>query len=348
MTSKIQKKILIITSGNWDHSSTRIRIAQFIPELENQNLKICWIPRVPKEPINLISKLFFPFSKRILYIKTRIYIFLFKWDLLFAQRAYLEESYLKRLREKKTKIIYDFDDALYLQENDRNKSTSKAGLMIQNSDKVIISTPYLISFCEENGKNPIIVPTSVDGDVFLPKNHTKNDIPIVGWIGSLTTTIVLKAAEEGLKRLSKKLKFKLILIGADPAYQPEGIFFEHLPWSLEKEPSYLNMMDVGIMPLPLTEYSKGKGGFKIFLYMATAIPSVVTPIGINSEIIIEGVNGYLASNDEEWETKLYNLLTNAELRNELGTRARKIFDENYSKKIIFKQLNAIIHECLNS
>lgn len=338
-----KSRLLILTAGHIDHPSSRTRATQFFPAFEKQNYAITWIPRVNKEPKNTYEKILFPFFKRFYYLKMRFNLLWKDWDLVFVQRAYLGENFLKMLKRRNIPLIFDFDDALYLHANDKKGEKSLTGLMIRYASDVIVSTPYLSPFCESYGKKPFIIPTSVDGDLIKPNMHrNKDEVPVVGWIGSFTTTITIKQGEEGLRRLAKRLKYRLILIGADPSYQPEGVPFEHYTWQLEKEPEFLKQMDIGIMPLPLTKYSEGKGGYKLFLYMAAAIPSVATPIGINSELIHDGVNGYLASEPEEWEEKMYLLLTNSELRQKMGLAGRELFDQNYSSKIAFDMLQKII------
>lgn len=342
-------KILILTAGHIDHPSSRTRATQFFPDLENKNCSITWIPRVAKEAKTTFEKLLFPFFKRYYYLKMRFHLLWGAWDLVFVQRAYLGENFLKLLKRRNIPLVFDFDDALYLHANDKKGDKSFTGLMITYASAVIVSTPYLSPFCESFGKKPIIIPTSVDGGLIKPNTlKNKDEVPVVGWIGSFTTTITIKQGEEGLRRLAKRLKYRLILIGADPSYQPEGVPFEHYTWQLEKEPDFLKQMDIGIMPLPLTKYSEGKGGYKLFLYMAAAIPSVATPIGINSELIQDGVNGFLASEPEEWEEKMHLLLTNSELRQKMGYAGRQLFDENYSSKIAFDMLYKILNDLVKN
>jgi glycosyltransferase involved in cell wall biosynthesis len=89
-------------------------------------------------------------------------------------------------------------------------------------------------------------------------------------------------------------------------------------------------MDIGIMPLADNEWSKGKCGFKLIQYGALGIPSVTSPVGVNTDIIQDGVNGYLASTDEEWVEKLSLLIKNEDLRKQLGKAGRKTVEDQYS------------------
>ncbi|KKT72855.1 MAG: Glycosyltransferase [Microgenomates group bacterium GW2011_GWA2_44_7] len=105
------------------------------------------------------------------------------------------------------------------------------------------------------------------------------------------------------------------------------------PWSMEEEIEDLKTFDIGIMPMPDNEWTRGKCGFKAILYMNMGIPCVCSPVGVNREIITDGVNGFLAGTDEEWIEKLSLLIENAELRKKLGMAGRKTVEEKYSVNI---------------
>ena len=92
----------------------------------------------------------------------------------------------------------------------------------------------------------------------------------------------------------------------------------------------LSEIDIGIMPLPDDEWAKGKCGFKGLQYMAMEIPSVMSPVGVNTEIINDGVNGFLASTEEEWIEKLSLLIESPELRRKFGVKGRQTVVENFS------------------
>jgi len=101
-------------------------------------------------------------------------------------------------------------------------------------------------------------------------------------------------------------------------------------WNCDSEIEDLSEIDIGIMPLPDDEWAKGKCGFKGLQYMAMEIPTVMSAVGVNREIIEEGVNGFLASTEEEWIDKLSLLIESEELRRNIGMEGRKTVIEKYS------------------
>ncbi|MEK6590073.1 MAG: glycosyltransferase family 4 protein, partial [Nitrospinota bacterium] len=132
--------------------------------------------------------------------------------------------------------------------------------------------------------------------------------------------------------LSKKfhnIKFKIV--GGDFSIKGFSNIISK-PWSLEEEIEDLKSFDIGIMPMPDNEWTKGKCGFKAILYMNMGIPCVCSPIGVNNEIITDGINGFFASTENEWIEKLSFLIKSPELRKRIGIAARKTVEDRYSVK----------------
>ena len=129
----------------------------------------------------------------------------------------------------------------------------------------------------------------------------------------------------------------------------KGVRWEFLPWRNETEVQDLNRIDIGVMPLDKDDgWSPGKCGLKALLYMAIGLPAVCSPVGVNSEIFRDGVNGFLAEDQEEWIQKLSLLLENTALRSRLGLSGRQTVEDSYSIKknvpILIGVLNKILNE----
>jgi glycosyltransferase involved in cell wall biosynthesis len=84
------------------------------------------------------------------------------------------------------------------------------------------------------------------------------------------------------------------------------------------------------MPLPDDEWAKGKCGLKGLQYMALEIPTLMSPVGVNTEIIQNGVNGYLPDKENEWVDILSGLIENKELRERIGKAGRQTVVNKYS------------------
>jgi len=343
MVLKDKKRLLLLTDGNIDNASSRIRAIQYIPYLRQNNIEVFLVPRVPEKSSNLIWRFcIFPILKRWFYLKRSFAIRFKCWDFVFIQRIFIEDKLLKLLKRRNTRILYDFDDAIYI--NLRKPSNrEKTVTMIKYADEVIVSTVFLRDFCIENHKNPIIIPTPIEIERIKPSIKSFDGIPTIGWIGSKWTTGFLAIVENPLKRLAKIHSFRYLTVGAKPDYHIEGINHVSKPWSFNEENECIGEMDIGIMPLPNTDFARSKGGYKLIQYMSGGIPCIASPIGINSSMIRPGINGYLASTEDEWFELLEKLINNPALRSELGSNGRKDAIELYSREVCFNKLINVIH-----
>jgi glycosyltransferase involved in cell wall biosynthesis len=342
MVSEKRNRMLVLTDGNIDNASSRVRAIQYIPYFQQHSIDVSLIPRIPKKSSGFINRFCtFPLLKRWYYLK-RSFALIFKhWEIVFIQRTFLKKRYLKILKKRNTLIFYDFDDAIYI--NPRKTSNrEKTATMITFSDEVIISTDFLKGICNDNHKEPVIIPSPVETERIIPTSKLIDHIPTIGWIGSEWTTGFLGIVESPLKKLAKYHNFRFLTVGAKPDYQIEGIVHISKLWNLEEENERIAEMDIGIMPLPDTEFAHSKGGYKLFQYMSGGIPCVASPVGINSSIIRPGVNGFLASTEDEWFKHLEKLIKDPALRSELGNNGRKDAIELYSREVCFEKLLSLI------
>ncbi len=105
---------------------------------------------------------------------------------------------------------------------------------------------------------------------------------------------------------------------------------ELIEWSEANEVAEVQSFDIGIMPLQDQPFERGKCGYKLIQYMSCGLPVVASPVGVNAEIVREGFNGFLASNEDEWREALTMLITDGVLRDRMGRAGREIVVERYS------------------
>jgi len=339
-----KKRMLMLTDGNSDNASARIRALQYIPFFEAQGYNVTHIPRVPKRPSNQISKYtVFPVQKRWYSLKIALVILFGNCDLVFIQRIFISEYLLKRLKDRSIPIVYDFDDAIYINPK-RPENREKTNIMVRYADEVIISTEYLTEFCLSSGQMPVIIPSPVETDRIRPSVKQQDQIVTIGWIGSPWTSGFLELIEKPLQRLAEKYTFRFLTVGARSDYKILGIDHIAKPWVFEDENENIGLMDIGLMPLPDTDWTRMKGGYKLLQYMSAGIPCVASPVGINQSIVKVGQNGFLASSDEEWYLTLEKLICDPELRIRLGSNGRIDAIELYSREVCFGKLLKIIQK----
>jgi glycosyltransferase involved in cell wall biosynthesis len=273
-------------------------------------------------------------------------VFIYR-DAIMIRSTFFERQFHK----SKAKVIFDFDDALWLTEVSEGnanlgwlKSPAKTKDIIRLSDMVFAGNAYLADYARHFNNNVKIVPTTIDTDYFKhtsnPELRTQNSElktaagrqrVCIGWTGTSTTMKHLRLSLPVLKILKEKYGNKVyIKVISDVPFHHEGLEIQNCKWNRETEIEDLSWFDIGIMPLPEDEWSKGKCGFKGLQYMALEIPCVMSPVGVNKEIIQNGINGYLPKDDSEWLRILSMLIESKELRDNIGRQGRQTVIEHYS------------------
>lgn len=264
-----------------------------------------------------------------------------KYDYVFVHREAAPagppvfEWIISKLWRKK--LIYDFDDAIWVPVVSHSnrmarfiKWPSKVAAICKMSYKVSAGNSFLAAFAGKYCKNTVVVPTVVDTDKV--HNRLQNQAvssPVVGWTGTFSTLKYLDIVIPALQRLQEKYNFTFVVIAnKDPQLPLKNYRF--ITWRKETEIEDLLSMHIGIMPLEDGDVEKGKCGFKAIQYLALGIPAVVSPVGVNTDIVLDGVNGFVASSGEEWEKAIEALYTDAALRQNMGKEGRTKIVNEYS------------------
>lgn len=355
-------KILFITLGSNIIASSRTRVYQFIPHIEKHNISTKIIPIEPtffRHLINLqyqlsgvalkVYKRIFPSIKKFTLTTIRAQRIAEaiklapQYDMVYLQKAILQPEELQALRSATSKLVYDFDDAIFLTHKDQVNE------QITKSDLVIVSSPMLQEYVTTLGKDAMVLSTPIDIDRYRPiaRPIDEHKSPIViGWIGIYGNTYYLNTIDHAIKRIQERYgeRVQFFFVGADTR-EISNDKVKVQPWSMRTELEHLHSFDIGIMPLPeIDEWAKHKAGYKLLQYMAVAIPCIASPIGINSSMITHERNGFLAINDNEWVSDLVRLIESAELRQRMGLEGRKIAEQNYSHQHLVNQLISILQK----
>ncbi|MBI5181895.1 MAG: glycosyltransferase family 4 protein [Nitrospirae bacterium] len=197
----------------------------------------------------------------------------------------------------------------------------------------------LIPFIPQEGEE--IKATSVVPPPLTGGGKGEGEKIIICWIGLAYNIDYLKQLADVFRKLSDKITLKII---SNKGIEIEGVNVIFKKWSNETEVEEIKSSHIGIMPLKDDEWSRGKCGLKLLQYMAAGIPSVVSPVGVNKEIISDGVNGFLALTEDEWYEKLLRLCEDSELRRKIGLEGRKTIEEKYSINIWAPRLAEIYKE----
>ena len=350
-------KVLVLTKYDQLAASTRYRFSQFAPYLLENGVDLVLSPLLSDTYLEekfSRGKASSLHSLSAFIRRAKVVLSARKYDrviLYFEAFPYFPSLFEIILRFLKVPYIYDFDDAIFHQ-YDRHSNPfirflfrNKIRNVIRGASCVFAGNEYLAAYARQVNPNVSVLPTVVDTRRYLVTEKKSNSRSLtVGWIGSPSTAIYLKEQIPVLKDFCSKYGVKLVLIGSGPIEMP-GIPVEIKAWSEDTEIAELQQFDVGIMPLPDTDWARGKCGFKLIQYMACGVPVIASPVGVNQEIVENGVNGYLASTPAEWLSALESLQSSEELRKSMGRAGRERIEARYSLQTVAPRMLKQIQGC---
>jgi glycosyltransferase involved in cell wall biosynthesis len=276
------------------------------------------------------------------------------YDLVIVQREatpFGPPLFERWLARRNVPLVYDFDDALYVPAGRWIRRlagwSQKIGEIISLSLLTIAGNPILAHYARQHSQRVVVVPTVPNPEAYTVPQKAEQEGVIVGWSGSRLNTDALNLVIGPLRQLQERYGVELWVAG-DSNFRIEGLRASGVDWTFPLSDRQvwdaLQPMDVGLMPLADTPWNRGKCGFKALLYMSMGIPPVVSPVGINAEIIEDGLNGFLAHNEAEWHAKLEALVASSSLRKEMGRRARQTVERKWSALLEAPRLIQLIKE----
>jgi glycosyltransferase involved in cell wall biosynthesis len=341
-------KALFVVPYPTEAPSNRLRVEQYFPYLERHGVEPILRPfmssdlynirHAPGSMIRKVASLGFSTVSRFLDIQRAA-----NADVIFVHREafpvggpFIEE----KLAAAGPPVVFDFDDAIYLLNTGLASRTvgllkrpSKTARIVNLSTTVIAGNENLKAYASDYNRNIVVIPTPVDTSVFAPAPEPRPGNTrkvVIGWMGSNTTAPYLRMVGDALAEVTRRYpEVEIRAIGGSyvPPISPNLTVQR---WSLARELDDLHGFDIGIMPMPDTEWTRGKCGFKALLYMACAVPPVCSPVGMTTDIVQDGANGLLATTTEEWIEKLSMLVEDPTLRRQMGAAGRQTVEEKFS------------------
>ncbi len=325
-------KLLFLTSGP-QVPSTRFRVLQWLPLLEAEGHQ-CVVAHSWPDKYQQSPWLGFRLSQRARRWKRQL-------DLKRASRGGFDVVVLERelfnddtsdlelaFRRVAKRMVLDIDDGIFL--TWPAKFESVAGAV----DHVIAGNDLLAAESRKFAGDVSVVPTCVDVSRYPTRVHRPAEVPVIGWTGTSSNLQYFSLIRDALHELALLTPFKLVILADEKARDVlpsiPAVTTEFISWSVKNETAALLHFDVGIMPLPDERWSRLKCGFKLLQYMAAGLPAVASPVGVNSQIILPGITGELATSTADWVRALSTLLIDAERRKSLGQAGRNRVDHHYS------------------
>jgi glycosyltransferase involved in cell wall biosynthesis len=327
-------RVTALTLGR-DDPSSRFRVRQFIAPLYRLGVHVAesYLPIFPYKvarlvPLGIVARLPGVMASR-------------RTDITWLRRELITgRATLERFAGPKR--LFDVDDAIWLA-----FKTPYTERIVSHCDGVIAGNRFLADHFEKLGARVWVVPTSVDTEVWKPAPKRENRCWTIGWIGTWSNIKYLRAVEEPLADFLAQHRDSRFLLVCDRKPRLKRIpadRWQFLKWSQEREVDLLRKMDVGLMPLDDSDWARGKCAFKMLSYMAVGIPVVVSPVGVNQEILQQDRVGLSAVTASAWYEALHQLFTESEMAAEMGKRGRQVVESKYSVRRTVSELAGIFQD----
>jgi glycosyltransferase involved in cell wall biosynthesis len=336
-------RILALTRYERLGSSSRVRFYQYYPYLRQHEIEIVNAPFFEDTYVsNLYSghRTSLQAALRAYLKRLSVLTHTSSFDLIWVEKELLPwfpaifETLLQKLH---VSYVVDYDDAVFhryeMHPNFlvRTLLKHKIDHVMCHANLVIVGNEYLADRAIKAGAcNVEYLPSVVDVSQYEVK-EPDSDAPFrIGWIGSPVTAPYLTLIQEAMSELSRESDVHLVLIGAGNFQPFPHIPTEALPWSEDIERRLSQKFDVGLMPLVDGPFERGKCGYKLVQYMASALPVIASPVGVNQQIVEPQVNGYFAHTSTDWLTALRELRDSVQKRKMMGQRGRQKAEQMYN------------------
>jgi len=321
--------------------SARFRVAQYIPHLGSHGVDLKWRP-APVSGYPPVRRWLRPLWLPVA-LAARVPGVVATWDsevTLIGREFISTLSTLESLTRRPR--VFDVDDAVWLR-----RGGGFARHLARRMDIVVAGNDFLAEWFGQYCPDVEILPTAVDCDRFVPGDEScpNGNAVVVGWSGTSSNFPFLYELEQALARMMRERPDVQFHVSAD---RPPR--FRHLPadrvrfvpWSMDNEVGFIQSLDIGLMPLRDSEWSRGKCAYKMLLYLACGIPVVVSPVGMNVEVLQAAEVGLSAGNPKQWSGRILELLDDERGRKELGANGRRLVVNQYSLAVLAGRLAGIL------
>ena len=343
-------------------ASSRLRFLQYFPALKVSGLLLEQQNLLNDEALQLryqagrytIWQLLKSYILRIQSIKSKG-----SFDVLWIEKEAMPwvPLWMELALLRGTPYVLDYDDAVFHNyDKHRLKWVRKLygrrldGLMAK-ATLVICGNDYLAQRARDAQATWVeVLPTVIDLERYaLEPSHkaqSSDGLPRIVWIGSPSTVRYLELLREPLQELAQRLLFVLRIVGGK--MDIPGVKVEFVDWTEATEVFSIASADIGIMPLLSSAWERGKCGYKLIQYMACGLPVVASPVGVNTEIVSDGENGFLVENKKAWINALEILILQPEIRAKMGQIGRQRVEREYCLQVVAPKLTNLLIKAANT
>lgn len=348
-------KILVLPKYSRKGASSRFRFFQYFASLEECGAQLVVEPLFDDD---YLFRLYAKKSRFLCVVKSyirRMWVLLKfsrQYDVVWLEKElfpwvpwFIEKWFVSLLKRP---YVVDYDDAIFHQYDlhrmwiVRQFLSKKCDMVMKYSAQVVAGNNYLAARARQAGAEKVnVIPTVVSQKVYTPRENN-NKVPIIGWVGSMSTARYLEKLRPVLRELKDVCDFHFYVVGARVSW--DDVPVKNIDWTEEQEISLVQQFDIGIMPLIDSPWEKGKCGFKLIQYMACGKAVVADAVGVNSEIVENGENGFQISENFSWFQALKTLLEDQILRHAMGHSGYLRFKNKYSLECWSSQQVRVLRE----
>jgi len=332
-------RVLFLTVGDRDNPGTRLRSLAYIPYLEDRGFDVRVLYPLGSDPNRVRRRRLLRSLElvRDLAAASRV-------DAVMVYRKTFPGVSARMLRQVASNIVYEYDDAVYLPSPSEPQGEKNLARYRRNFEATVAVADLVVA---GNGhlaerapfRRTEVLPTGVDTRIFKPVETPRHrGRCVLGWIGT----------EDNLPQWTRLLPVFRRVLAENPTVElkvvsnrepPRGdipVAFER--FTIDREAACLEEFDIGLMPLEDSPWNRGKCSYKALQCMAMGLPVVVSPVGMNREVIEDGVSGFFAKTDDEWIAALLRLAGDRKLRSRLGRAARAVVERDYALERIASRM----------
>lgn len=236
--------------------------------------------------------------------------------------------------------IFDVDDAIWL-----NGRGARTDAIAARADVVICGNDYLAEHYRRLCTDVVVLPTAVDEASYPLSPRRAGGGCVIGWSGTSGGFKYINQIESALATVLNLRPAASLRVMADrppalPLLPPQRV--EYIAWSPASENREIAAFDIGIMPLADTAWERGKCSYKMLQYMAAEVPVVVSPVGMNVDVLSSGPLGFGARTTDEWVDALITLIDAPSRRAAMGAAGREVVRSRFSTAIVGPALIAVL------
>ena len=329
-------RVMVLATGDQRTPSTRYRFLKLVSDLASLGVEI-------------VPVIFSVTKTGTLVTYLRCILNAPGYDILLIQKRLVPTLFLKALRHRSRVLVFDFDDALHVDQNDPQNPSEK----IERLKQILMACDGIIAGCESlaemaslYSKNVHLVPTGVDTKSWNPNVLMPHSGIVLGWVGTKKNLTYLEDILPVLLNLLAHNPRVRLRVVCDSPLEVVHDRVEFVEWSIGGELEAVSVFDIGLMPLADNSWTQGKCGFKALQMMSLGIPVVLSPVGVNLGFIRELGPAFGAISSQDWYEMLTRLILDEKFRVIAGSASRDFVTRNYDISVTSKMLANVLRKLI--